>query len=136
MVQQTQSSPAPAPTPPLKRTPLHDVHGSLGAKMVPFGGYLMPVSYPGGIAAEHRAVREAVGIFDVSHMGEFEITGPDRNAFVQRVTCNDVGALEPGGAQYSALLTGQGTFADDCVVYRFDDRLMLVVNASNIVKDW
>src|SRR5213592_3506772 len=134
MVQQTQSSPAPAPTPPLKRTPLHDVHGSLGAKMVPFGGYLMPVSYPGGIAAEHRAVREAVGIFDVSHMGEFEITGPDRNAFVQRVTCNDVGALEPGGAQYSALLTGQGTFADDCVVYRFDDRLMLVVNASHIAK--
>src|SRR5207247_9872769 len=138
MVQQTQSSPAPAPTPgpPLKRTPLHDVHVSLGAKMVPFGGYLMPVSYLGGIAAEHRAVREAMGIFDVSHMGEFEITGPDRNAFVQRVTCNDVGALEPGGAQYSALLTAQGTFADDCVVYRFDDRLMLVVNASNIAKDW
>src|SRR5205809_3416077 len=136
MVQQTQSSPAPAPTPPLKRTPLHDVHGSLGAKMVPFGGYLMPVSYPGGIAAEHRAVREAVGIFDVSHMGEFEITGPDRNAFVQRVTCNDVGALEPGQAQYSALLTADGTFADDCIVYRFDDRLMLVVNASNSARDW
>src|SRR5688572_31269657 len=101
----------------LNRTPLHDVHVRLGAKMVPFGGYEMPVSYAakapgaagreggGGIAAEHRAVREAVGVFDVSHMGEFEITGPDRNAFVQRVTCNDVGALTSGHAQYSAILT-------------------------------
>src|SRR5207245_1613975 len=93
------------------------------------GGYEMPVSYPGGIAAEHRAVRERVGVFDVSHMGEFEVTGPDRNAFVQRVTCNDVGALKPGQAQYSAILTDQGTFVDDCLVYRFADRLMLVVNA-------
>src|SRR3989442_4715984 len=96
----------------------------------------MPVSYPGGIAAEHRAVRERVGVFDVSHMGEFEVTGPDRNAFVQRVTCNDVGALKPGQAQYSAILTDQGTFVDDCLVYRFDDRLMLVVNAANIAADW
>src|SRR5881396_2864691 len=70
----------------LKRTPLHDIHVSLGAKMVPFGGYEMPVTYRGGIAAEHTAVREAVGVFDVSHMGEFEVTGPDRNAFVQRAT--------------------------------------------------
>jgi len=124
----------------LKRTPLHDVHLSLGAKMVPFGGYEMPVSYPprggGGIAVEHRAVRQAVGVFDVSHMGEFEVTGPDRNAFVQRVTCNDVGALKPDQAQYSALLTVQGTFVDDCLVYRFEDRVMLVVNASNIARDW
>jgi aminomethyltransferase len=120
----------------LKRTPLHAVHVALGAKMVPFGGYEMPVTYPGGITAEHRAVREAVGIFDVSHMGEFEVTGPDRNAFVQRVTCNDVGALKAGQAQYSALLTEQGTFVDDCLVYRFEDKLMIVVNASNIEKDW
>ena len=120
----------------LKRTPLHAMHASLGAKLVPFGGYEMPVSYPAGIAAEHRAVRTGVGVFDVSHMGEFEVTGPDRNAFVQRVTCNDVGALKPGQAQYSALLSEQGTFLDDCVVYRFDDRLMVVVNASNLVKDW
>ncbi|HEX9705978.1 MAG TPA: glycine cleavage system aminomethyltransferase GcvT [Gemmatimonadales bacterium] len=120
----------------LKRTPLHDVHLSLGAKMVPFAGYEMPVSYPAGITAEHRAVRESVGIFDVSHMGEFEVTGPDRNAFVQRVTCNDVGALEPGQAQYSALLTDNGTFVDDCLVYRFEDKLMLVVNAANLDKDW
>src|SRR5438034_2169475 len=122
--------------PALKRTPLHDIHVSLGAKMVPFGGYEMPVSYPGGIVAEHKAVREAVGVFDISHMGEFEVTGPDRNAFVQRVTCNDVGALKPGQAQYSAILTERGTFVDDCVVYRFSDKLMIVVNAANIAKDW
>src|SRR5438067_7866432 len=120
----------------LKRTPLHDIHVSLGAKMVPFGGYEMPVTYRGGIAAEHTAVREAVGVFDVSHMGEFEVTGPDRNAFVQRVTCNDVGALRPGQAQYSAILTQRGTFVDDCLIYRFDDRVMMVVNAANIPRDW
>ena len=119
-----------------RRTPLHDVHVSLGAKMVPFGGYEMPLSYPAGIAAEHRAVRERVGVFDVSHMGEFEVSGPDRNAFVQRVTPNDVGALKPGQAQYSALLTPQGTFVDDCLVYRFEDRVMLVVNAANLATDW
>jgi len=122
--------------PALKRTPLHDIHVSLGAKMVPFGGYEMPVTYRGGIAAEHTAVREAVGVFDVSHMGEFEVTGPDRNAFVQRVTCNDVGALRPGQAQYSAILTQRGTFVDDCLIYRFDDRVMMVVNAANIPRDW
>jgi len=119
-----------------KRTPLHQIHVSLGAKMVAYGGYDMPVSYSAGIAAEHRAVRERVGVFDVSHMGEFEVSGPDRNAFVQRVTCNDVGALKPGQAQYSAILTDQGTFVDDCLVYRFEDRLMLVVNAANIAADW
>src|SRR2546430_7550466 len=69
-------------------------------------------------------------------MGEFEVSGPDRNAFVQRATCNDVGVLKPGQAQYSALLTAQGTFVDDCLVYRFEDRLMLVVNAANIAQDW
>src|SRR5438874_72371 len=120
----------------LKQTPLHDAHVALGAKMVPFAGFEMPVTYPAGISAEHKAVRENVGVFDVSHMGEFEITGPDRNAFVQRVTCNDVGALRPGQAQYSGILTGSGTFVDDCLVYRFEDKLMMVVNASNIQKDW
>jgi aminomethyltransferase len=120
----------------LKRTPLYDIHVALGAKMVPFAGFEMPVTYPAGISAEHKAVREAVGIFDVSHMGEFEVTGPDRNAFVQRVTCNDVGTLKPGQAHYSAILTDRGTFVDDCLVYRFDDRLMLVVNAANLLKDW
>ena len=120
----------------LKRTPLHDVHVALGAKMVPFAGFEMPVNYPTGISSEHRAVREDVGVFDVSHMGEFEVTGSDRNAFVQRVTCNDVGALKPGQAQYSGILTKDGTFVDDCLVYRFEDKLMMVVNASNIQKDW
>jgi len=120
----------------LKKTPLHAVHVALGAKMVAYAGFEMPVTYPDGISAEHRAVREAVGIFDVSHMGEFEVSGPDRNAFVQRVTCNDVGALKPGQAQYSAILTDRGTFVDDCLVYRFDDRLMLVVNAANRDADW
>src|SRR5207247_17934 len=85
-----------------------------------------------GIAAEHRAVREQVGVFDVSHMGEFEVTGPDRNAFVQQITCNDVGALKPGQAQYSAILTDQGTFVDDCLVYRFEDRLMLGADAEGL----
>jgi aminomethyltransferase len=104
--------------------------------MVPFAGWEMPVQYPTGIVAEHQAVRNGVGIFDVSHMGEFEVTGPDRNAFVNRITCNDVGALAPGEVQYSAILTPEGTFVDDCTVYRFDDKLMLVVNASNRAKAW
>src|SRR5574338_1578248 len=117
-------------------TPLHATHLALGAKMVPFAGYEMPVQYPTGITAEHQAVRTGVGIFDVSHMGEFEVTGPDRNAFVNRITSNDVGALEPGGVQYSALLTAEGTFIDDCTVYRFDDKLMIVVNAANTARAW
>jgi len=120
----------------LKRTPLYQMHVELGAKMVEYAGFEMPVTYPDGITAEHKAVREGVGVFDVSHMGEFEVTGPDRNAFVQRVTCNDVGALKPGQAQYSAILTETGTFVDDCLVYRFEDKLMLVVNAANLHKDW
>ena len=123
-------------TPTLHRTSLYDRHKALGAKMVPFAGWEMPVQYPAGILAEHHAVRSGVGLFDVSHMGEFEITGPDRNAFVNRVTSNDVSRLEPGGVQYSALLTPQGTFVDDCTVYRFDDKLMIVVNASNIARAW
>jgi aminomethyltransferase len=120
----------------LKHTPLAETHRALGAKMVPFAGWEMPVQYPGGIIAEHQAVRSGVGVFDVSHMGEFEVTGPDRNAFVNRLTTNDVAALDPGGVQYSALLTREGTFLDDCTVYRFEDRLMLVVNASNREKAW
>ncbi len=109
---------------------------ALGAKMVPFAGWEMPVQYPTGILAEHHAVRTGAGVFDVSHMGEFEITGPDRNAFVNRFTCNDVAALKPGGVQYSAILTPEGTFVDDCTVYRFEDKLMVVVNASNTARAW
>ena len=123
-------------TPALHHTALFDRHRALGAKMVPFAGWEMPVQYPTGILAEHHAVRPGAGIFDVSHMGEFEVTGPDRNAFVNRLTTNDVARLEPGGVQYSALLTPQGTFVDDCTVYRFDDKLMIVVNASNTARAW
>ena len=119
----------------LKRTPFHDIHVSLGAKMVPFAGYEMPVQYPTGITAEHRAVRESCGLFDVSHMGEFEISGQDAVAFVTRVTSNDVAALAVGQVQYSTILNERGTIEDDCVVYRFEDRLMMVVNASNKDKD-
>src|SRR5215213_9392767 len=120
----------------LKRTSLYEAHKALGAKLVAFAGWEMPVQYPSGILAEHHAVRTTAGIFDVSHMGEFEITGPDRNAFVNRITCNDVGALGPGGVQYSGILTPEGTFVDDCTVYRFEDKLMMVVNASNTAKAW
>ncbi len=123
-------------TPALRRTALYDAHKALGAKLVPFAGWEMPVQYPTGIIAEHHAVRNGAGVFDVSHMGEFEITGPDRNAFVNRVTTNDVAALQPGGVQYSAILTPEGTFVDDCTVYRFDDKLMIVVNASNVARAW
>jgi aminomethyltransferase len=119
-----------------KRTPFYNLHVSLKAKMVDFAGFEMPVQYPTGITKEHEIVRTGVGVFDVSHMGEFEITGPDRNAFANRVTCNDVGALVDGQAQYSALLTEEGTFVDDCLVYRFDDKVMMVVNAANIEKDF
>jgi aminomethyltransferase len=120
----------------LRQTALFERHRALGAKMVPFAGWEMPVQYSTGILAEHHAVRTDAGIFDVSHMGEFEVTGPDRNAFVNRITCNDVGRLEPGGVQYSGLLTPEGTFVDDCTVYRFDDKLMIVVNAANTAKAW
>jgi aminomethyltransferase len=120
----------------LKRTPFHDIHVSLGAKMVPFAGYEMPVQYPTGITAEHRAVREGCGLFDVSHMGEFEISGPDAVAFTTRVTSNDVAALAVGQVHYSTILNERGTIEDDCLVYRFQDRLMMVVNASNKDKDF
>ena len=119
-----------------KRTPFYDLHVSLKAKLVDFAGFEMPVQYPTGITKEHEIVRTGVGAFDVSHMGEFEITGPDRNAFANRITCNDVASLREGQAQYSALLKEDGTFLDDCLVYRFDDKIMLVVNASNIEKAW
>jgi aminomethyltransferase len=120
----------------LRRTPLAERHIALGAKMVPFAGYLMPVQYPGGITAEHTAVRQRCGLFDVSHMGEFDIRGPDAVAFAAHVTSNDVRALAIGQVQYSAILNTRGTIEDDCLVYRFADRIMLVVNAGNREKDW
>lgn len=119
----------------LRHTPLHEEHVGLGGKMVPFAGYEMPVQYPAGITAEHHAVRRAAGLFDVSHMGEFEVSGPGARDFVQHVSTNDVDRIEIGQAQYSTLLDDQGRMLDDLLVYRFDDRYMLVVNASNREKD-
>ena len=124
-----------APSHSLKRTPLHDTHAALGAKIVPFAGYEMPVQYPSGITAEHKAVRTSCGLFDVSHMGEFIVRGPGAIDFVNYVTTNDVAALAVGQVQYSTILNDRGTIEDDCLVYRFEDRLMMVVNASNIDKD-
>src|SRR5436305_1883174 len=120
----------------LKRTPLYETHVALGAKMVPFAGFEMPVQYPTGITAEHKAVREKAGVFDVSHMGEFIVRGAEAVDFVNYVTTNDVASLKPGQAQYSTILREDGTIVDDCLVYRSDDRVLLVVNGSNIDKDF
>jgi aminomethyltransferase len=121
---------------PLGRTPLYDRHRALGAKLVPFAGFEMPVQYPAGITAEHKAVRERCGVFDVSHMGEFLVRGPDALAFVNHVGTNDAAKLADGQAHYSTLCNERGTVEDDCLVYRHAaDRVMLVVNASNRGKD-
>jgi len=120
----------------LKRTPFYDLHVAAGAKLVPFAGFEMPVQYPEGITAEHHTVRRGAGLFDVSHMGEFEITGKDALAFVSYVTSNDPAALAYGQVQYSCFMHETGGIVDDCLVYRLGDRMMLVVNASNTAKDW
>lgn len=119
----------------LKHTPFHALHVAAGAKMVSFAGFEMPIQYPTGITNEHHAVRKACGMFDVSHMGEFIVRGPQAVEFVNHVTSNDVAALQVGQVQYSAILTEQGTFVDDCLVYRYADHLMMVVNGSNKDKD-
>jgi aminomethyltransferase len=119
----------------LRRTPLYDAHVALGARIVPFAGWEMPVQYAAGISAEHRAVRESCGLFDVSHMGEVIVRGPDAIAFVNHVTSNDVSALAVGQIQYSTLLTERGTIVDDLLVYRREDSLFLVVNAGNREAD-
>ncbi len=119
----------------LKRTPLYDRHAALDAKLVPFAGFEMPVQYPTGITAEHKAVRETAGLFDVSHMGEFDVRGPDALELVQLLTVNDASKIEVGQAQYSALCRPDGGVIDDLLVYRFEDHWMLVVNASNLEKD-
>lgn len=125
-----------ATTAPLKTTPLNSRHRSSDAKMVPFSGWEMPLEYS-GIAREHMAVRTRAGLFDVSHMGEIEIAGKDALAAVQRISCNDASRLEVGQAQYSGLLTPQGTFIDDLLVYRLAAaHFLLVVNAGNIQKDY
>ena len=121
---------------PLKRTPLYDAHVKAGARMVPFGGWEMPVQYA-GIIDEHRTVRTAVGLFDVSHMGEFEVEGPEALGALQSLTTNDVSTLDIGQVQYSALCYPDGGIVDDLTVYRVGaERYMLTVNAGNIDKDW
>jgi aminomethyltransferase len=120
----------------MKNTALTHIHEGLGAKMVPFAGYNMPVSYE-GVNAEHETVRNGVGVFDVSHMGEFLISGENALALIQKVTSNDASTLENGKAQYSCLPNNDGGIVDDLIVYKIkDEQYLLVVNASNIDKDW
>jgi aminomethyltransferase len=129
----------------MKSTPLTERHLALGAKMAEFAGYNMPISYS-TISDEHHAVRNGIGVFDVSHMGEFIVNGKDALAFLQSATSNDVSKLNPGDIQYSCLPNKKGGIVDDLLVYRLDDvaemiktgeqSYMLVVNASNEVKDW
>ena len=120
----------------MKTTALTQKHIDLGAKMVPFAGYMMPVQYQ-GVTIEHLNVRDKVGVFDVSHMGEFFVEGPHALELLQRVTSNDVSALVDGQVQYSCMPNLRGGIVDDLLVYRFNaEKYMLVVNASNIEKDW
>jgi aminomethyltransferase len=116
--------------PALRRTPLHDSHGALGARMVPFAGYEMPVQYS-SIIEEHRTVRSAVGLFDLSHMGELQVSGPEALAFLRYALVSDPGALEPGQAQYSMLCAADGGIIDDLIVYRIEGGYLVVCNASN-----
>src|ERR1051325_4481804 len=121
---------------PLKKTPLNARHRASGARMVPFGGWDMPVEYS-GIVAEHIAVRERAGPFDVSHLGQIEIAGKNALEAVQRISSNDASRLQVGQAQYSGLLTDRGTFIDDLLVYRIGPQhFLLVVNASHIPPDY
>ena len=120
----------------MKNIALHQVHESLGAKMVPFAGYNMPVSYE-GVTTEHITVREGVGVFDVSHMGEFLVSGENALALIQKVTSNDASKLEIGDAQYSCFPNEDNGIIDDLICYRIKvNQYLLVVNASNIEKDW
>lgn len=123
----------------IKQTALFSRHLQLGAKMVPFAGYSMPIQYA-GILQEHRAVRSTAGLFDVSHMGEFIIRSDqgmaEAQAFLQRMTINDVSTLETGQAQYSAMCYENGGIVDDLLIYRYPEHFMVVVNASNIEKDF
>ena len=120
----------------MKNTALTHIHETLGAKMLPFAGYNMPITYE-GVNAEHETVRNTVGVFDVSHMGEFFLSGENALALIQKVTSNDASTLTIGRAQYSCLPNNDGGIVDDLIVYRMGEtEYMLVVNASNIDKDW
>ena len=120
----------------MKNTALTHIHESLGAKLVPFAGFNMPVQYE-GVTVEHETVRNGVGVFDVSHMGEFLLSGPNALALIQKVTSNDASTLTIGRAQYSCLPNNQSGIVDDLIVYKIkEEQYLLVVNASNIEKDW
>ncbi|WP_026777652.1 glycine cleavage system aminomethyltransferase GcvT [Polaribacter sp. Hel_I_88] len=120
----------------MRNIALHKVHEKLGAKMVPFAGFNMPVSYE-GVTAEHLTVRESVGVFDVSHMGEFLVSGENALALIQKVTSNDASKLEIGDAQYSCFPNEKNGIVDDLICYKIkENQYLLVVNASNIEKDW
>jgi len=126
-----------APALELKKTSLNEAHRKLGGRMVEFGGWDMPVQYPAGTMTEHLRTRTNAGLFDVSHMGEIEVRGPDSIPFVNRLVSNDAAKLLDGQAQYSALTTPAGTVIDDLLVYRFaENHLLLVVNAGTTEKDW
>ncbi|MBC8754709.1 glycine cleavage system aminomethyltransferase GcvT [Kordia sp. YSTF-M3] len=120
----------------MKDTALSEIHRTLGAKMVPFAGYNMPVQYE-GVKVEHETVRNGVGVFDVSHMGEFVISGPNALALIQKIGTNDASKLVDGKAQYSCMPNNDGGIVDDLIIYRVnEEKYILVVNASNIEKDW
>jgi len=120
----------------MKTTALNHIHHLLGAKMVPFAGYEMPVSYK-GVNIEHETVRQHLGVFDISHMGEFFVEGKDALALIQKVTTNDASKLADGQAQYTCMPNSTGGIVDDLIIYKFnDEKFMMVVNASNIQKDW
>ena len=121
----------------MKTTPYTDIHIALGAKMADFAGFNMPIQYPTGINEEHRVVREGVGVFDVSHMGEFWVKGEQALDFLQWITTNDVSVLEAGKAQYTCMPNGKGGIVDDLIIYKYSTtKYLMVVNAGNIDKDW
>ncbi len=120
----------------MKYTIFNEIHKKLGAKMVAFAGFEMPIQYPKGIIAEHKIVRESVGVFDVCHMGEFEVRGADALAFVQKITTNDASKLTFGKVQYSSMHIPNAGIVDDLLVYNMGEYFMLVVNGANIDKDW
>lgn len=122
---------------PLRRTPLFDTHISLGGRMVPFGGWEMPVQYPAGVLAEHHAVRNSVGLFDIGHMGQIDVSGTDALQYLQWLTPGDVSRLEDGQAQYSFLCADDGGVIDDIIIYRIDgEHFLVIVNASNTDIDF
>ena len=121
----------------MKRTPLYEEHLKLGAKMVEFGGWEMPLNYTSGILAEHLATRKFGGLFDISHMGRLRISGQDALPFMQYVLTNNAAALEPGQSQYTIIPNESGGAIDDSYLYRMgEEEYLLVVNAANIEKDW